>query len=252
MTQSMRDVLNKSIPEKAVGIWWIGQGGFVFKTSKSKIIFVDPYFSDSVEKRNGLKRMVDVPINPEEIAADFFLCTHADLDHADPETINKIRNAKIFIGPESVCKIYRSCGIPEEKIVKISQGEERIFGDTKISATFARHSQDSVGYIFDFNGITVYITGDTEYDKKLKEVGNFKPDIMFICINGKWGNMNYKEAAILTKEINPEMVIPMHYGMFKENTADPEDFINYLEEVNFKGGGKALKFNEFFLYRKKS
>ena len=42
------------------------------------------------------------------------------------------------------------------------------------------------------------------------------------------------EVSILTKEINPELVIPMHYGMFKENTANPEDFIKHLEKVNFK------------------
>ena len=48
----MEDILNKPIPEKALGIWWIGQGGFVFKTSGGKILFVDPYLSNSAERES--------------------------------------------------------------------------------------------------------------------------------------------------------------------------------------------------------
>ncbi|MCK4307815.1 MBL fold metallo-hydrolase [candidate division WOR-3 bacterium] len=246
----MKNILDKQIPKGAVGIWWLGQGGFIFKTFRDKIIFVDPYLSDSVEKKDGLKRMVGISIKPEEVAADFLLCTHDHLDHTDPETLYRIDKVKIFIGPSSVVKHYKQLGISAEKIIEINQMKEKIWGDVKIFTAFARHTEDSVGYIFNFNGITVYITGDTEYDEKLKEVSKFKPDIMLVCINGKWGNMNYKEAALLTKNIDPKLVIPMHYGMFKENTANPKDFIRYLEKLNFKGEKKILESNECFLYRK--
>ncbi len=62
--------------------------------------------------------------------------------------------------------------------------------------------------------------------------------------------MNYKEAAILTEEIEPELIIPMHYGMFKENTANPEDFVKCLGKLNFKGEEKILELNKSFIYRK--
>lgn len=246
----MKNILGKQIPEGAIGIWWIGQGGFIFKTSENKVIVVDPYLSNSIEKKSGYKRMVEVPINTEEVVADLLLCTHDHLDHADPETIDKIKNVKVFIGPESVCRIYRSCGIPEKKVVRINRGEEKTFGDMKIFAIFARHTEDSVGYVLNLSGITIYISGDTEYDEELREVSKFNPDIMLVCINGKWGNMNVEEAALLTKDINPKLVMPMHYGMFKENTANPDDFTNYLEKLNSNVKNKILEFNDFFLYKK--
>lgn len=246
MTANMKDILSKLIPESSIGIWWIGQGGFVFKTSGNKIIVVDPYLSNSVTHA----RLVEIPIKPEDIVANLLLCTHDHLDHTDPDTLSKIGNVKKFIGPGSVCRHYREIGIEEEKIVEINRGEEKIVENINIAAVFAKHTEDSVGYALDLNGITIYITGDTEYDEKLNDVSKYKIDIMFVCINGKAGNMNYREAAILTKEIKPELVIPMHYGMFKENTANPEDFINYLEKVNFRRKKKLLEINNPFLYKK--
>ena len=52
---------------------------------------------------------------------------------------------------------------------------------------------------------------------------------MFICINGKLGNMNVSEAIKLTKIINPEVGIPTHYGMFESNTENP---LNYISKIN--------------------
>ena len=243
----MKNILNERIPKQAIGIWWIGQGGFIFKTSKNKIIIVDPYLSDSTR----YDRLTAIPVKPANITADFLLCTHDHWDHTDPDTLSQTKQVGIFMGPSSVIGHYKKLGIPEEKIIKINTGESSAFGDIKILAVFAKHTGDSVGYILNLEGITIYITGDTEYDEKLKEVNKFKPDIMLVCINGKLGNMNIEEAALLTRAIDPEIVIPMHYGMFEENTADPKDFINCLEKLSFKGEKKILETNKFFLYKKK-
>jgi len=244
----MEKILNISVPQNSIGIWWIGQGGFVFKTAKNKIVIVDPYLSNSVEKHGGPKRMVDIPIRPKDIVSDLLLCTHDHLDHTDPDTLIKVRKVKKFIGPSSVCHHYKKLDIPEEKIVEINRGEEKRIEDIKVFATFAKHTEDSVGYIFDFNGLILYISGDTEYDKRLKKVRKFRPDIMIICINGKAGNMSYKDATILTKEISPRLVIPMHYGMFKENTVDPNLFIEELKKEKVDVEGKIIDFNKVFLY----
>jgi len=37
----------------------------------------------------------------------------------------------------------------------------------KINAVRAEHTEDSVGYAFDFDGIKVYISGDTKNHEKL-------------------------------------------------------------------------------------
>ena len=80
-----------------------------------------------------------------------------------------------------------------------------------------------------FVTITMYFSGDTEYNEKLEELAKYNIDIMFICINGKLGNMNVDEAVKLTKIINPKVGIPTHYGMFESNTENPENYTSKLD-----------------------
>jgi L-ascorbate metabolism protein UlaG (beta-lactamase superfamily) len=37
--------------------------------------------------------------------------------------------------------------------------------------------------------------------------------------------MNAQDAIELTSQLNPKLAIPMHYGMFAENTEDPQIFL---------------------------
>ena len=55
-----------------------------------------------------------------------------------------------------------------------------------------------------------------------------KIDLMFICINGRLGNMNVDEAVRLTECIAPRVGIPTHYGMFESNTEDPQKYVSRL------------------------
>ena len=55
-----------------------------------------------------------------------------------------------------------------------------------------------------------------------------------ICINGRLGNMNAQEAAEVISSLRPELAIPMHFGLFAGNTADPEPFVEALEKENIK------------------
>jgi L-ascorbate 6-phosphate lactonase len=51
-----------------------------------------------------------------------------------------------------------------------------------------------------------------------------------VCINGKLGNMNLQEAARLTAQLQPRQVLPMHWGLFAENTLDPLEFARLVEK----------------------
>ena len=46
-------------------------------------------------------------------------------------------------------------------------------GAMKISAVHAQHTEDSVGYVFDFDEIKVYISGDAKNYQKLNKVASF-------------------------------------------------------------------------------
>ncbi|MBQ6613945.1 MAG: hypothetical protein IIX18_01360, partial [Clostridia bacterium] len=93
------------------------------------------------------------------------------------------------------------------------------------------------GLIIRANGKTVYISSDTLYDEKLFEIAQYKPDVTFICINGKLGNMNVEEAVITAKKIGAKVNIPNHYDMFASNSENPELFTEKLDN------GFIMEFN---------
>lgn len=205
-------------------IKWIGQSGYVLSDKKTKIV-IDPYLSDVVNRVAGRKRMIEAPFRPEDLKCDAVICSHNHLDHTDIDAIPLMDKSIRFYAPKDAEETLKSCGVI--KYCKFDMGDSFKIGDFEISAVYANHTVPAVGVIVKHSGLTLYFSGDTYYDEKLKELKNI--DIMFICINGKLGNMNVLDAVKLTKEINPRVGVPNHYGMFESNTEDPKNYTSQLE-----------------------
>ena len=80
-------------------VTWLGQAGLMFETN-DKIIIVDPYLSDSVEKIEPQnKRRVPVDESFFDIKPDIVVLTHNHLDHTDPDTLKHYlgENSEILV-----------------------------------------------------------------------------------------------------------------------------------------------------------
>jgi L-ascorbate metabolism protein UlaG (beta-lactamase superfamily) len=87
-------------------------------------------------------------------------------------------------------------------------------------------------FVFE-DGPTIYHTADTEYFKGIgEEAASLGIDLMTICINGRWGNMGISDAVKVTQIVSPAEVLPMHWGLFSENTADPSQFVSQLQTAH--------------------
>ena len=137
------------------------------------------------------------------------------------------------------------------KFQTLAKNNSYDFKSFKVSPTTAYHSDpQALGYIFDFCGKKVYFSGDSEYSETLagdiKQAAGGDIDMVFVVINGKLGNMNWKEAVKLVSQLKPCMAVPMHYGLFAENTEDPNPFKNEVERLGVKcvlpEAGKSLNF----------
>jgi len=219
----------------AFEVTWIGQGGYLFNLG-DKVLCVDPYLSDSMNNDGKFSRLLPIPIEPQELKADMIICTHDHIDHLDEATILKT-NIKdiVYGGPDSCLQHYREIGIPEENIVAINRGDTYELGQAKIHGVHAEHIQDSIGVIVEYKDVRVYLAGDSLYHEKLLEAKKLRPNILICCINGRLGNMNYKEAAQLAMDLEVEIAIPSHYGMVAENTEDPSKFFRCLKGTSIIG-----------------
>ncbi|MBS7298079.1 MAG: MBL fold metallo-hydrolase [Eubacteriales bacterium] len=207
-------------------IKWIGQSGYILSDGKTEVC-IDPYLSNVVDRIAKRGRMAKAPFLPEELTSDVVICTHNHLDHVDIDAIPLMNKENmIFLAPDDAKSTLLECGVINYKA--FNEGTRIKIGDFELEAVFADHSVPAVGVIVKHSGITLYFSGDTEYNKKLEELKQYNIDIMFICINGKLGNMNVDEAVKLTKIICPKVGVPTHYGMFESNTENPKFYTSRL------------------------
>ena len=205
---------------------WIGQNGYILADGKNTIC-IDPYLSDVVNRVANRPRMVEAPFKPEELQCDAVICTHNHIDHVDIDAIPLMDKRMLFLAPSDAEQTLQACGVKKYKA--FDEGSTVALGDFELSAVFADHSAPAIGVVVKHSGVTMYFTGDTEYHEKLEELKEYDIDIMFICINGKLGNMNVEDAIKLTKEIHPKVGVPTHYGMFESNTENPKNYTSKLD-----------------------
>jgi L-ascorbate metabolism protein UlaG (beta-lactamase superfamily) len=219
---------------------WITQAGFIFEAGGIRIV-VDPYLSDVAEKKLGFTRLVDPPFSVPQLKPTAIFCTHDHVDHLDPLIIPKIADCYpdcVFIGPPSVMKSLRTIGVSEARIRKLVRGEQTQVGLIRLTATPAFHTDSyAVGLFVETQEYLIYLSGDTlnspGLEMEIRHLANRRIDAAIICVNGRLGNMGGDDALQLVKGIKPRAAIPMHYGLFAENTVDPIPFVTSCRKAGF-------------------
>lgn len=247
----MDRLIKAKIEPGRVAIQWLGQGGFALKSHAGDVILIDPYLSDSLNHDGNSPRLADILVKPRDVVLDYLFLTHDHIDHTDPQTAPAIAQANpeaLIVCPPSSARLLARWGVAAEQTQTCTPGQIIEFKQFVVYVVVAHHSADSVGFVFDFSkaggdGPIVYITGDSEYSSGLSAaVESHDIDILLVPINGRLGNMTAAEAAKLTREIGPAEVIPMHYGMFARNTADPAEFVTYIstEDAGNSSGTRPI------------
>jgi L-ascorbate metabolism protein UlaG (beta-lactamase superfamily) len=178
---------------------WHGQSCFRIET-KEKTLLIDP-FSKSI----GLR--------PPRLNADIFLITHEHYDHNNVEDVPA--DAFIVRGPGE----YEKSGIYIEGIIS--------FHDDAQGA----HRGLNTIYIVRAEDINLCHMGDFGQSKlteeQLEAIGDV--DILFIPVGGKY-TINGSEAAAIAREIEPKIIIPMHYKIpgLNIDIDSPEKFLKEL------------------------
>jgi L-ascorbate 6-phosphate lactonase len=256
MSELGQRIRDTKVDPHCVAIFWLSGGGFAFKTARGKIVFADPYLSDSANRVFDLVRMVPIPMSPTEVKADYVAITHDHLDHLDPDTLTPMAQASEvkFIGPLPCIHHLRLLKIPRDRMIELNAGQSKeIEEGLTIAAIHAEHPlTPAVGFVFDFDGVRVYLSGDTRYDKRLEEVAGHHPDVALICANGKpdneYINLNADEAALLVKGMGAKVAIPMHYGLFAATHNDPQLFVDAMKRHDVPAKCVVMDFMGCYVY----
>lgn len=250
--QLCRTIQTTNVPPGNAALWWLYQAGFCVKSPGGTVLLIDPYLSDAVSRSYNQSRNVPPPLDAEEVDADAILATHPHEDHLDPDSLIPFTSGSQtqIIGPLSVVEVAVSKGVDPAQTMVVRPSEQALVGDITVQTVFARHmfefeaTPDAVGYLLTVGGVSLYHSGDTEYDAKILAETKGRVDVSLICINGTTGNMNAHEAALLAWQQRPALAIPMHYGLWRDAdygnsaTLDPKVFAETLSRL---GSGIAIQ-----------
>ncbi|NLO75210.1 MAG: family 16 glycosylhydrolase [candidate division WS1 bacterium] len=221
---------------------WLLQGSFLFESGGYRLL-VDPYISTIVEDQQGATRLAPPPLTAEELAPDAIYLTHDHLDHLDPVGLPEILHhhpaARVY-GPVSIQRKFEELGFDTAPLQVLAVGDRLTLGPFRLTVLPALHSDaDATGLLLEVEGLLIYLSGDSEFSEDLpaqvlEACGGQPPDYALLCINGRWGNMSAEEAVRVAQTLQVTTAIPMHYGLFVENTADPEPFVKACQEAGLQ------------------
>lgn len=212
-------------------VTWLGQAGLMFETD-GKIIIVDPYLSNSVEKiePHNVRR---VPVDEKflKIKPDIIVLTHNHIDHTDPETLVHYLSEDssiVVLGPTNAYQTARTFKGIKNNYVLFNNGTRWTEGNVTFRAVKAEHSDPTaIGFIMEAENKKYYVTGDTLYNEGIFDCLDSDIDYVFIPVNGKGNNMNFADAKAFCTKIGAK-VIPMHCGLF--DSLDMNDF-DYEDKI---------------------
>ncbi len=214
-------------------ITWLGHATFRIETPGGNTLLVDPWVM-------GNPMCPDADKNVRKV--DIMLCTHGHFDHiGDAVEIAKKHNPKV-VGIFELCSWMGSKGV--KQTAPMNKGGTQTVGDIKVTMVHAVHScgitdgdqiiygGEACGYVVEFsNGLKIYHAGDTNVFSDMQIIRElYSPEIAMLPI-GDHFTMGPREAAYACNLLQPQTVIPMHFGTFPALTGTPAQLQKLVPDV---------------------
>lgn len=176
---------------------WLGHDSF--RLEGPPVIYFDPW------KLRG-----------RQPVADLVLVSHEHHDHCSPEDVKKVS------GPDTVVVAAAKAAeqLPGARVVR--PGDRLTVAGVEIEAVraynvnkfrspgvpFHPKEAEHVGFVVTVGGVRVYHTGDTD---QIPEMADLACDVALLPVSGTYV-MTVEEAAEAARTLQPQIVVPMHYG----------------------------------------
>ena len=186
----------------------------------------------------GFKRLTPSVALPEDIEVDAMLITHHHEDHLDQEALPIIAalTKTRFVAPPQSLKTLVGLGVDAARILVAMPGQPLNLDFCMVHPVFADHGEmapDAVGFVVDFGVARIYFTGDTAYrPDRMREAMALAPSVVVPVINGAYGNMGSRDAALLVRDLGAAVAIPCHFWTFIEHGGDPAAFARECGELS--------------------
>ena len=208
-----------------IKIKWLGHATFLIESPEGKTVLIDPWVAGNPKCPEKDKNLAVV---------DVMLCTHGHGDHIGDAIDIAKKYDPLVIGMPELCGWLQSKGA--KRVSGMNKGGTQSAAGVKVTMVQAEHSSgiedgsqmvyggDAAGYVLEFsNGLKIYHAGDTCVFGDMTIIRElYGPQICMLPIGDHY-TMGPREAAYACKLLQPETVIPMHFGTFPALTGTPAE-----------------------------
>jgi len=210
---------------KGTRITWLGHATVLVETAKGTKILIDPFIA------HNPKYPKDFTL-PAKI--HYILLTHGHGDHiSDAVPVASEHDATVVAIYELAAYV---AGKGVARTVGMNLGGTVQLDDVAATMVEAKHSSGAedesgthyvgvaAGYVLTIaDGPVLYHAGDTAVFGDMKLIRElYKPEVAMLPIGGHF-TMGPKEAALATRFLEPQLVLPLHFGTFPPLTGTPEE-----------------------------
>ena len=143
--------------------------------------------------------------------ADLILVTHEHGDHLDPNAIEFLSKdgTRLLLNPSSRNKLGKGESVAPGDTLRVGPVGLVVvpaYNITEGHEQFHPKGRDN-GYILDFDGLRIYVSGDTE---DIDELSTFGPlDVAFLSANQPY-TMTTTQCIEAAMTLNPRVLVPYH------------------------------------------
>ncbi len=225
-------------------IYYIYHSGFAIKTKNHFLIF--DYYKEPIENDETHKPLAILsPENIKEMKNVFVFASHSHEDHFNSSILNwENYNSNIQYILSKDIKINKN----KPNYNFIEEGEEKLFEDVYVKAYGS--TDIGISFLVKVDGLTIFHAGDLNWwhwkedsleeqsiaessfkahIEKLKEEKSI--DIAFFPVDPRLEESYYIGGEYFAKEIQPKLLIPMHFG---DDVDITKEFANKMRKHQHK------------------
>jgi L-ascorbate metabolism protein UlaG (beta-lactamase superfamily) len=215
---------------KGTRITWLGHATVLVQTASGTNILIDPFIAQNPKYPKHFKL-------PETI--HYVLLTHGHSDHISDVVPVAARHDSTVVAIYELAAYVAAKGVA--RTIGMNLGGTVQLDGVAVTMVEAKHSSGAedeqgthdvgvaAGYVLTVqDGPVLYHAGDTAVFGDMKLIATlYRPDTVMLPIGGHF-TMGPREAALAARFLEPETILPIHFGTIPQLKGTPEELAALL------------------------